>query len=460
MDYYNNKLNDRIDDIIDFDPNYFNRMKFNENIEKKLLNYQILQVMNLVEALNNNDCILEGSDTGTGKTYTTCAAAKKLNMKLFVICPKIVMSKWHKISKYFDVENIIIVNYETLKFCKTYNSENKREVSKYINFIDGKYIWADKELPDRTLIVFDEVHKCKKTSTKNGKLLLSTKLLPTRYNKIKIIMLSATISDLPKDFTIFGYMLGLYKTIRRGNGWIEEVLREDNNSLKKNYSTLNKILFPTHGSRMSIKELGDNFPTNQVAAECYTIDNKDANIINNKLDELKKTNINELGEIQTARQLIEKAKVPLFISLINSLLENNLSVVVFVNFTETINLLSKAFNTKCIIWGNQTTSERELNIHNFQNNIEHLIICNIRAGGIGIDLNDKYGKQRASLISPPFSSNDLIQALGRISRADSKTPALQRIIYAHDTYEEIICDRIKEKLKFAAKINNEDLINL
>jgi len=87
-----------------------------------------------------------------------------------------------------------------------------------------------------------------------------------------------------------------------------------------------------------------------------------------------------------------------------------------------------------------------------------LILCNIKVGSVGLSFHDKYGVPRVSLISPSCSSIDLTQALGRIYRAGAKTPALQRIVFCANTYEENICENIKEKLNFMSKLNDDDLM--
>ena len=91
-------------------------------------------------------------------------------------------------------------------------------------------------------------------------------------------------------------------------------------------------------------------------------------------------------------------------------------------------------------------------------NKSKIIICNIKAGGVGISLHDKTGERpRASLISPTWSSIDLQQALGRIHRAGGKSKSLQRILYVANTIEEKIADKIKDKLKNINTLNNGDL---
>ena len=43
---------------------------------------------------------------------------------------------------------------------------------------------------------------------------------------------------------------------------------------------------------------------------------------------------------------------------------------------------------------------------------------------------------RMSIISPSWSGQEMRQTLGRIHRAGSKTPAIQKIVYVAQTYEE------------------------
>ena len=51
----------------------FENIKIPENIETKLLDYQILHVQNLIYSLENNNILLDLSDTGCGKTYSAIA---------------------------------------------------------------------------------------------------------------------------------------------------------------------------------------------------------------------------------------------------------------------------------------------------------------------------------------------------------------------------------------------------
>ena len=108
---------------------------------------------------------------------------------------------------------------------------------------------------------------------------------------------------------------------------------------------LHTDIFINRGVRLT-RDTIPNFPESEIIAECYNMDDADVKKINEchaemqkelkELAKLTKTDkASELTAILRARQQIELVKVPLFIDMIEEGLENGMSVVVFVNFTET-----------------------------------------------------------------------------------------------------------------------------
>jgi hypothetical protein len=51
----------------------------------------------------------------------------------------------------------------------------------------------------------------------------------------------------------------------------------------------------------------------------------------------------------------------------------------------------------------------------------------------------------------------MIQALGRIHRADGKSPCIQTIMFAADTIEEQACRRVQSKINNLDALNDGDL---
>lgn len=455
------KLDKRINQMIAFEnDHYLSNFNLKEHVSNKLLPYQFLHVLNLVTAFRCNNIILDGSDTGTGKTYTSIAVCKQLNLRPLIICPKSVKSYWVNVCEYFQVNPLVIVNYDIIKNGKIDSKTECEYVKLKKNGLGNDcYEW---NLPRNAIIIFDEVHKCKNRKTLNAVLLMST-------IKQKVLMLSATLSDTPKSFHVFGYMLGFYNNMRKANGWIKGMLHEDSNQISKTeLSAINKSIYPNRGSRMQITEIGDKFPKNQIIASCYDISEEDRNEVNKafkKIDKFKSLEkkddsiVNILKEITRARYKTELLKLPIFEEMITNHLDDGFAIAVFVNFKETLHKLAKKFRTKCVIYGDLSEAQRTKNIDDFQENRAKILICT-SASALGINLQDLHGVRRVSLISPSFSSIELKQVLGRIHRAGSKTPALQKIIYCSGTCEEYICNNVKKKLEFISKLNDNDMIDI
>ena len=100
------------------------------------------------------------------------------------------------------------------------------------------------------------------------------------------------------------------------------------------------------------------------------------------------------------------------------------------------------------------------NIKEFNTDKSQIIICNIRSGGVGISLHDTNGVYpRVSIISPSWSAQYIIQSLGRIHRANTKTVVRQRIIFCAKSIEEMICENMKEKIVNIGKLNDANLLS-
>ena len=410
-------------------------------MEDKLLPYQVNHVNNLYNTMIMNKRALDASDTGTGKTYTTIYLCKKLDLIPFIICPKSVVSTWLKVLYYFDfTDNEFVLT--------TYNQVIKH------NFIkkDGEeYYWDFTNISKMNyLFIYDEAHKCKNKDTINAKILTDLS-----DNGVNIILLSATIADKPLYFMILGYVLKLYTSYQDGLFWLDNVIKCNKKS-KHPLLAVHNILYPKYASRMRIDDLEGMFKDNKINFDGIVMENyfeieREYENINKLVEETKKSN---LGNIQKIRQKIEFFKVDAIVKLTFNYLKEGKNVAIFVNFTNTINELSKKLGTKCIIYGQQSIEERSKNIEDFCSDKSRIIICNTQSGGSGISLHDTIGNYpRVSLISPTWSAQDLLQVLGRIHRATGKTDVVQTIIFCKNTIEENIGNVIK------SKINNIRVLN-
>lgn len=441
--------------------------------ETGLRPWQIDSVSKLVTALNKWGCAIDGSDVGVGKTYVACGVARELGMKILVVCPKAVMEAWKRvIQKHFKMKERLVgvINYEQIRIGKT--------DSPFASYVENrkthrsKFMW---KITKDTLIIWDESQKLKNWKTKNSKTCMEA--LKQGY---KMLFCSATNATNPLELRTVGMALQLFKNANSYYQWCYEhgvqkgrfglEFTTEMSVRKKVLKKLHHDIFITRGVRL-VRDSIPNFPESEIIAECYNMDACDVLKINQchkemkeelkKLAKLSKVDkASELTAILRARQKIELVKVPLFIDMVEEGLENGMSVVAFVNFTETLQALAKRLNTACIFDGKTDDETRQRNVDAFQDGKEKVILVNIASGGAGLSLHDLNGlNPRLALISPSYSAVLMRQATGRVWRENSKSKSVQKILFVAATVEEQVCENVQEKLKNLDLLNDGDLKN-
>jgi superfamily II DNA or RNA helicase len=442
-----------------------------EEVYSKLLPYQRSHVDNLVYSISKYSRVLDSSECGVGKTFCAIATCMLTNTKIFVICPKSVISSWIEVIKLFKCPWYGIVNYETLQNGNYFLPKFKKRIKKKCPFVKRiKQVKFNKKknkqkesftyqwkIPPDALIVFDESHRCKNVKTLNSALLFSA-----GSTNAKIMMLSATVSDRPENFIVCGFVLGgFYNSFKEGRAWIRKMAEENDDNPMKG---IHEKIFPEYSSRIRIKDLGTLFPENQINCMCYDMQEseeieKQYKIIEDEIDRLKSKEESAvaLAKIMYARMKIEQLKVPTMLEMINKFLEEGNAVAVFVNFTETLLSLAKELKTNCLVYGQQDGETRDKNVKRFNDDKTHIILLNSSSGSVGLSLHDTRNKfPRVSVISPSWSAVTLLQSLGRIHRANGKSLARQKIVFCKGTIEEKICNNIRKKITNLSLLNNGD----
>lgn len=430
--------------------------------------WQVDAVGKIVASIKKWGCGVDGSDVGIGKTYTGCAVARELNMKILVVCPKAVKESWRRvITDHFGLqENCVgIINYELLRM--------GRKDSDILTLVKNRktrkkeYVW---KIPKRTLIIWDEAHKLKNYKTKNSEVCMSA--FKAGY---KMLFCSATMATNPLELRTVGQCIQLFKNSKQYYTWAYDhgvfkgrfglEFSGDKNALKK----LHEDVFLNRGVRLN-RDTIPNFPESQVIAECYDMDKDETAKIEQAYQELqlellklekkeKKDKASQLTEILRARERIELLKVPLMVEMAEEGIENGMSIVLFCNFTQTLEAISERLNTKCIVNGKVKDDIRQKNIDDFQADKERVIIVNVAAGGAGLSLHDITGNYpRLALISPSYSAVQMRQALGRVWRDSAKTKSIQKIVFVAKTIEEQVCKSVNQKLENLDLLNDGDLV--
>jgi SNF2 family DNA or RNA helicase len=414
----------------------------------KLLSYQEEHAEAVASALARHGLAIDGSDPGVGKTYVAAEVAKNNAKQVLVVCPKVSMPAWRRVLEGFDVPVLDVVNYEKLR---TGNTPHGKWGGK------KQFEWS---VPQQTLVIFDEVQRCKGKDSQNAKMLRDAKGLP-------MLLLSATLAENPMELRAVAHITGLCDWHSFWSWLLKNGCKKGRFGLEFNkrrvdvLAALHEELFKKRGSRIRIADLGDQFPETQITAEALDFGDEIEKIykeMDAELSALDAAAANDkpaqaLTIALRARQSVELCKVPGIVQLAEDFLEDGKSVVVFTNFRATLDALCEKLKTNCAIFGGQSAEARQSCIDRFQANADRVIVVNIQAGGVSLSLHDVHNTNpRVALVCPTYSGTELRQALGRVHRSGG-SKSLQRILFAAGTIEEKICARVN------AKLERMDLLN-
>ena len=440
-----------------------------------LLPPQREHAVNLLNSLYINGVACDQSETGTGKTYVAAWLAKNLNSPVVIVCPKVVIPSWTKVLSYFGIKAHCLINYEKLI----------RGNTEHLSFKDGKDTGPSDytiNFPKNSLVILDEVHKCKSATSKNSDFLIKLKM-----DGYKSLLLSATAATNPLEMKAFGFATTLHNLVsyrhfitssgayagRYGGYQIDLQSQKTIEAMSNIHNTLFNLYKVS--SRMTRKMFDKIFPDNHVMAECFNMGTNTDKInrvyeqMESELAALEESSINysqhHFAIMTKARRMAELLKVPTMVEMIEDWYDEGISPVVFVNFTDTVEAIEKqlAKNRKfdgkiARIVGGQSDKVRQKDIEDFQSDNKRIMIANLAAGNAGVSLHDLIGNHpRGSIISPSYSAINLLQALGRIHRAEGKTTCIQKVMFADGTIEVEACKRVQCKLNNLECLNDGDL---
>ena len=431
---------------------------------KGLLPYQPRAVASLCSSLLKHGKALDGSDTGVGKTYVSAAVCRELGFKACVLCTKANIGTWIRVLTEFKVPIAAVTNWETVKIRK-----NGRFMFCHYDAHYDDYQW---NLPAKTLIIFDEAHFANHSDSLNYKVYRASIKYPS-------ISVSATMADklerLQFLFNLFNIIPEhAFSSWIRSRGHYEHPYNEmelEGLSDSQDMAEVGKYLYTNFGCRLSISDsdVRSYFP--DVMYESRLIDIGSTNV-----NKQQKSYQQMMTRVQTLveegkqaealnanlkyRQTAELLKTHALAELATNYVKQGNSVVLFVNFLDTLFYLSNLLHTTSLIYGGQDSKiSRTKVIEDFQADRTPIIIAMLAAGGQSISLHDLHGnRRRISLICPTYNPYHIKQVLGRTYRALSRTPPLIQLVYTLGTIEEQVSQRVAMKIRAIDSLNQGDLV--
>lgn len=447
----------------------------NQPIPVEVRPHQVPHFKRVVDILSHEYGYLDVSTFGAGKTHITCAIAASFKLNMIVIGPKSTLNNWRKWTKIYGIHLIASMTYQSLRGQDCYELNHS-----LLERVDGEYRATDlfeQCVKSNVLLVFDEYHNLKNENTQlaSAHALVKSLIRLVRMGyKARIALLSGTPCVEKESVTSTFKMLGiiqsdkLYNYNRSSKKYelvgIQEAIDKCNQydpdetfaitcrSINKTtakticYDLYTRVLKrfivssmppPPISSYKDVKNYYILMPPNDVERlKKGLLLFKSATNYRHEVQEVDLSGAN-WGDMSTSRQEIDSAKIYSVCRLASqNLIENkNCKVAIYCNYKRDMKSAASylAKYNPLVMDGSSSEKQRSEIIKNFQadNDDYRVIISNPKVGGIGIDLDDKYGSRpRIMYILPSYFFTDEFQATGRIYREGTKSAATIRFIYS------------------------------
>jgi|TARA_B100001750_G_scaffold222077_1_gene211182 SNF2 family DNA or RNA helicase len=427
----------------------------------KLLDFQREGLDFLLKSSGN---ALLADEMGLGKTVQTLAylSKEKNAFPALIIAPLVTLTNWQKEIERFlkkKGKNGKIVEKKSPS-CFMIRQGRQSDIAEY-DFYIINYELLHKRLPDllklniRSVICDEVQHLRSKTTQKYS----AVKKLAAKDGVKYRVGLSGTpiynrgseiwpIVDILKPG-----LLGSFKEFCEYFCYVNEkgkaiVLENKRDSLR---NQLTKHVMLRRKKSDVLKELKDKVRCPEVVASDEKFYKAELDKIWSKLEEEQKyaqTAFDKSASyhraIESERQAAGIAKLPHVINFVNDIMEIEESVVVFCHHRAIHDLLHQSlskYNPSSII-GGQTDKLRENEITRFQKGNTKLMIAGLRAGNVGINLNNASYVIFAELDWSPAIHR---QAEDRLHRIGQKNTVFAYYLVGNGTLDEHVADILVDK---------------
>ncbi len=438
------------DVVLDFDK-YSNRPP---------LSHQREAIQKLVE---NKKYIL-ADDMGLGKTTSTIIAALECGAKkVLIICPATLKINWKReIENYsnksiyiaegknFDPNNdFVIINYDIIKnFHDTKRKDESQIISANFDLVivdEAHYI--KNAQAQRTKLINDIVKKVDRIWLLTGTPMTSRPI--DYYN-----LLSLVDSPVAKNWMayVIRYCSGYQFKVGARKVWnvmgasnLDELRDRTSNTilrrLKEDVLDLpEKIITPVY-LRLKSKDY------EELMGEYYNWYDKNP-------DESKSLTV-QFSKLTKVRQVIANEKISQTIELAENILEQDKKVIIFCNFTDSLNQIVQHFGKTAVkVDGSMTKQDRQFSVDQFQENDKiKVFVGNIKAAGVGLTLTSA---EAVIMNDLSFLPSDHSQAEDRAYRFGQKNNVLVYYPIFENTIEGAIYDILNNKKQVIATVMGDN----
>lgn len=441
--------------------------------------YQEEAARQLSEILSEKGFALDASDTGIGKTFTAIATALEFVdsegylPRIGVICRARAVTKWKAAIASFFITPEFVMSWE-----KARNGRNEDFIP--IRNRLGRVRAFHMDCPHPMILIIDEIHAGGGIKSLNAELVIAAQRNPN----VLVLGLSATPADSPLKMRALGFCTGMHQLDNDFWNWCRRngCVRSPFGGLYFRKGDRDRVLGDIHrrlfdgpdkwGIRLRKKDLFEagQFPESQTTVELWDVPESAPSWL---VPWLQLVDEDEQADVERHdgnpgpgilairdRQRAELYKVPALVEEIEDRVEEGESVIVFVQFTRTVNLVAERLDGigRRILDGRQSRREQESSVQDFQSGAVQVLICQVDAGSESIDLHDTHGNRpRHVIVFPTYKAVTLIQVLGRAVRSGAKSPVVQRIVYSSTGVESKIARAVERRLENLSLLTDGEL---
>ena len=440
---------------------------------------------------------LIGDEPGLGKTLQSigvvdCAGA----YPCLVVCPSSLKINWQReFEKFTDkkalvldnavattwpfllqmgMHSVAIVNYESLRKFMVWGFRNDKGVElrrapknfRLKNVVFCPHINLFKS------IIIDESHRVKDPSAqqtifargiaegKEWRILLSG--TPVVNRPADLIAQLSIMGRLPE----FGGRSNFLATY--GGGEISrEFNRNDGNDKPRNLDKLSAELYSRCMIRREKAKVLSQLPDKTRTDLYVDISNRDEYMVAehdlvqylcqytecSDAEIRRKMRMEALVKFMTLRSLSAKGKVKQAIDFTKTFLANDKPLILFCSLHEIVDELKKAFPDAVSVTGRDSMTMKQAAVDAFQSGKAKLIICSIKAAGVGLTLT---ASSNVAFVEFPWTYSDCCQCEDRAHRIGQKDNVTCYYLIGRNTIDHVLYSIIHKKKSIANQIMASD----
>lgn len=163
----------------------------------------------------------------------------------------------------------------------------------------------------------------------------------------------------------------------------------------------------------------------------------------------RKMRMEALVKFMTLRSLASKGKVKQATDFIKNFLANGKPLIVFCSLKEVVKALQRQFPDAVRVTGDDNTAEKQAAVDAFQSGEAQLIICSIKAAGVGLTLT---ASSNVAFVEFPWTYADCCQCEDRAHRIGQKNNVNCYYLIGRSTIDPVLYNIIHKKRSIANQI--------